>query len=584
MLGFVSSRAPRRRNAASAAVAIAVFASAFAISAWAQGGAGERPTLHEDLPAPSDTPVADVDQPIFGPPPQSGQNPAAFADKGKILPKPDADAKTGAKEPVFGTGSFAADRDTEAVPDMQTGPDSTLEYVTVFNPTVIPFKRMSSMDAVRDDYTLYSSSPSTREQLTVGGTQSPRRDLFWGSLAIRIETGRDIPIPSVAPDMRILSYETTPSQLDLTFSRDTADNYYVRTDESGISGDYRLVFLVDAPADHFGVPVPRGYRVYDLPNQPDFPDLPPLPQRARTMAERGLRNLGIHRSMAVEDALDKLVYYFRGFEAKDPPTPTGDIYWDLFVSQAGVCRHRSFAFMITANALGIPTRYLTNEAHAWVEVWLPGVSWMRVDLGGAALRMNVHGANDKTVYRPRNRDDLSQPPEYANNYTQLQGDINGLTQDQIDEGRAPIDPDAPDLGPDGDDDDDDDDDPGSTGPRIGPGKSLPSLPPSVLKDKTRTAVTVTEADQVGYRGESIRVRGALTEAESGEGVEGQRIDIYLAPAGQDGDGAVLVGFTATADDGSYQAEVDLPRDLELQSYELFAASPGDSQYSPAVSE
>ncbi len=544
------------------------------------------PTLHQDLPAPPATALnsGDSNQPIFGAAPSSGQNPTAFADDGKILPKPSADPARAPDEPVFGTKSFAADRDTEWNPDYETGPENTLQYVTVFNPTVIPFKRMSAMDGVKDDYTLFTATGAGRTELTVGGSQTPDRDLFWGSLAIHLETGTEVPIPSVSPDMRILSYEVSPRKVALSFSKDGADNFYVRSDEPGVSGEFRLVFLADAGAAYFGAPVPRGYRVSDLAAMHDTPDMPALPARARAMAERGLRNLGIHRGMPLHEALDKLVYYFRAFEAKKPPTPTGDVYWDLFVSQAGVCRHRSFAFMITANALGVPTRYVTNEAHAWVEVWLPDLHWMRVDLGGAAMRMNVSGANDKTVYRPRDQDDFSQPPSYSNGYTQLQGDIKGLSQQQIDDARSGDKDDDVDLSSDSDPDADADADPDPSGPRVGPGKSLPTLPQSALKDKVRTAIAVGSADAVSYRGESMRVRGTLAKASGGEAIDGMRVNIYLAPAGQGGDDAVLVGNTTTAADGSFDVQVDLPRDIDLGTYEVFAASPGDSTYSPAVSQ
>lgn len=575
-------------RAAGIAVSLGALGLVAATRAWGEDDQ-KPPTLHADLPAPPATSLTGSgdsdDQPIFGADPATGQNPTAFADDGKILPKPNSDPKPAPDEPVFGTKSFAADRDTEWNPDYQTGPENTLQYVTVFNPTVIPFKRMSAMDAVKDDYTLYTASGAGRTELRVGGTQTVDRDLFWGSLAIHLETGTEVPIPSVSPDMRILSYEVSPRKVKLSFSKDGADNFYVRSDEPGVSGDFRLVFLADAGAGYFGAPVPSGYRVSDLAGMRDAPDMQPLPPRAQSMAERGLRNLGIHRGMPLHDALDKLVYYFRAFEAKKPPTPTGDVYWDLFVSQAGVCRHRSFAFMITANALGVPTRYVTNEAHAWVEVWLPDIHWMRVDLGGAALKMNVSGANDKTVYQPRDRDDFSEPPSYSNGYTQLQGDINGLSQQQIDDARSHDKDNDVDLSSDSDPDPDaDTDDDPDTGPRVGPGKSLPTLPQSALKDKVRTSIGVGSADTVGYRGESMRVRGTLARASGGTAVAGMRVDIYLAPAGQGGDDAVLVGNTTTAADGSFDVQVDLPREIDLGTYEVFAASPGDSTYSPAVSQ
>src|SRR5439155_17512471 len=81
--------------------------------------------------------------------------------------------------------------------------------------------------------------------------------------------------------------------------------------------------------------------------------------------------------------------------------------------------------------LGLPTRLVENEAHAFVEVWFPGRNWQRIDLGGAALRMEVQGADEKTLHRPRADDPFDKPPQYKQNYTQLEGDIRGLTAQQL---------------------------------------------------------------------------------------------------------------------------------------------------------
>src|SRR5437016_1903843 len=82
-------------------------------------------------------------------------------------------------------------------------------------------------------------------------------------------------------------------------------------------------------------------------------------------------------------------------------------------------RHRAFAFLVSALAAGIPARYLSNEAHAWAEVWAPQKGWMRVDLGGAAVELDVANASDKTIHRPRGKDPFPKPRAYAEGYTRL---------------------------------------------------------------------------------------------------------------------------------------------------------------------
>jgi hypothetical protein len=235
--------------------------------------------------------------------------------------------------------------------------------------------------------------------------------------------------------------------------------------------------------------------------------------------------------------------------------------------------------MITANALGIPTRYVTNEAHAFVEVWLPGADWMRIDLGGAASTLDVSNANEKAMYKERGEDPFEQPPSYADNYTNLTGDIRGLREDQIAERqeRYLSDENGEDFFGAGEEALDQGD-----GPLAGPGQGLPEIPPAELEGKTPTRTRVASASPSGFRGEAIWVEGSVVD-ESGVGLDEMRIDIFLAPAGQQGDGAVLVGRGRSAYGGQFRVEVSLPTSLELSRYEVFASTPGNSSFQPSVS-
>ena len=293
-----------------------------------------------------------------------------------------------------------------------TGADDTLYYDEVFNPSVVPFKRMSALDAVLPDGTLAVSS-ARREPVPVGGSPDPERDLFWASMRLELAPGRAVPIPSVAPDMRILSYEAEP-EARIEFSADAARNFYARADSA--RGEHRVVLLVDADADYFGAAIPPHVRVRDIPRS----QVPPVPAPVRTAAERALRRRGLHRGLRVTDALEILTRHFRSFEPGEPPPDTGDLYWDLVTSQTGVCRHRAFAFVITASALGLPARYVTNEAHAFTEVFVPGPGWMRVDLGGAAQTLEVANASGKSMHQPREPDPFAKPEPYTENYTRLE--------------------------------------------------------------------------------------------------------------------------------------------------------------------
>lgn len=541
-----------------------------------------RPVLHLDVPPPGETtevPTQQRSQPLFGPDPGEGQNPSAFAYRNKILPAPQTGPEPTEAEPVHGRDGFAVDRVTESKPDAITNADDTLQYVEVFNPAVLPFKRMSALDSVRGDYTLFTASPDTLQDLPVGGAPSPDRDLFWGDLVVELSPGQDVALPSVAPDMRIISYEVEP-RTTVKFSKDGADNYFVRSDESGTSATYRLRFMVDAPATYFAAAVPSNIRVDEVASRAPAGLLKPLPDTVQSAVAKALQRLNIDSSMPLRRALNALVHHFREFEAGVLSKNAKDIYLDLVYEQVGVCRHRAFAFMVTANGLGIPTRYVTNEAHAWVEVWLPDVNWVRIDLGGAALRMVVDNAEDKSVYQPRSEDPFVKPPAYANNYTQLEGQISGLSDEQIAEARTP----ASGLSSNGFQ-------PGrapaqtAEDPRnlmIGPGTELPQLAPETMQNKRRTRLSVDYVDANAFRGETMTVRGRLVS--EGKGLGGQRIDIYLAPDGRSGNEAVFIDRTVTEPSGEFTVFTQVPAQLALQGYEVFASTPGDSRFAPALSD
>jgi transglutaminase-like putative cysteine protease len=556
-----------------AALVVAGVTTAGALGAYAQRG--PRP-LHEDVPAPG----GGTASPLVGSKPEAGQNPEGFASGNKLLPEPELAPKDRGEE-VYGREGFSTDRQTESRPDYQTGTDGTLHYVSVFNPDVMPFKRMSSLDGVADDYTAIIRSRALTD-IPVGGATDASRDRFWASLMVELRPGVDVPIPSVAPDMCILSYETQPP-VRVTFSKDSADNFYVRSDESSAAGQYRLVWLSDADAGYFAPELPPGRytvgQVRDLARAEGL--LPVLPSGVRTQAARAIRDRALTEDAELGDAFNKLVYYFRGFEAKTIDHPTGDVFWDLYANQAGVCRHRSSTFMIAANELGIPTRLVTNEAHAFVEVWFPERGWQRVDLGGAALRMEVENGADKTIHRPRAEDPFAKPPEYDQGYTQLEGDIRGLSKQQLDEardksGNSPASGDYENLfggggsgdGPPGDED------------TLGPGDDPRGREPD--PSKLTPSVSITLADTVGYRGEALRVEGRVDGPR--RGLAGVRVDVLLSPAGTDGRSPVRIGRSVTADDGSFFVDAELPPDLDLAKYELYVSSREDETHNAAISD
>jgi transglutaminase-like putative cysteine protease len=530
------------------------------------------PTLHEDLPGPG---VGASPSPFIGDEPGAGRNPSGFSSGDKVLPEPRSDAPR-ANEPVFGERGIATDRETAIRPDLDTGKDGTLHYVSVFNPDVLPFKRNAAFDGLREDYTMVVARTAAVE-IPVGGQTEGARDRFWGSLVIKLSPGVDVALPSVAPDMRILSYEVEP-RVPLTFSRDGADNFFVRTDEPSARGTtHRLVFLVDADGGYFAPSLPTAQRYSArLVSAMAPPEIKPaLPPRVMRAAQRTLDRLQLDASTELSVGFNRLVKYFRAFEAKASPASSGDIYRDLCDSQAGVCRHRSFAFMVTANALGIPTRFVHNEAHAFVEVWFPERQWQRIDLGGAALRLEVDNAANKTLHRPRGDDPFAKPPGYGSNYTQLQGEIGGLSRAQLDDKRAPLE-EAPAsgafAGAEGG---------AFTDPNLIAGPSADITPRVDDPKKPTPSPRVTAAAPVGYRGATLRVEGRV-DIGSSPMVE-RLVDIFLVPSSGDDLEAVWLSATITLNDGTFAMDAPLPPSLSLRAYRVVATTREDAQYNGAVS-
>ena len=134
-------------------------------------------------------------------------------------------------------------------------------------------------------------------------------------------------------------------------------------------------------------------------------------------------HIGIESSMSDTQIVTLLAEYFRGFIATPLPSQgrTDNLYLDIALSGIGVCRHRAIAFVLTANALGVPARYVHNEAHAFAEVEFATGGWRRIDLGGAAEGLQIHGDPDLQSHTPQS-DALPRPEGFEQNYSAAPSD------------------------------------------------------------------------------------------------------------------------------------------------------------------
>lgn len=543
--------------------------------------------LHHEYVAPEVVrlPVARAGEAIE----DGGALPAAIKRDGERLEAPgEADPAAPTFRPPEDPRSKATDsidRPREVAPDRNTTQDEGLTYHAIFNPTVAPLRRNVAFDRIETDYRMTIQPGPLREAPRGPRTPAPGRELFWGDL--KVATGRGpTPVPSVAPDMRILAVETEPP-VEVRFSKDGADNYYV---ESTFLGEVRLKFLVDADQAYFSAPLPGNTLLGALASHPAA-QLPPA------IAEEGrevLKTLGVGPELPFDQGIDRLVAWFRDFEAAAPEAPKGSIYEDLALGQRGVCRHRAFAFLITARAAGVPVRAVQNEAHAFVEVLAPDGHWRRVDLGGQAPSLDLKGAQDHRLHRPP-PDPFAKPEKYLSQYSsQLAGngeppDGKGASLDGVPPALGAGQPQA-----------------GGGGGAGGAGTGQPtpaevplpaetseisedfsdgSTPPPV--EEARPAVVRLDlGNQVheAWRGEPLpfAVVGHLATPE-GAPIAGQRVQIYVVSS-RGGEPRAVGPAVTTRADGRFEASARLPADLPLGPWRLVAASAAAHGFAPARSD
>lgn len=533
--------------------------------------------LHEPLPAP---PGSRASVPVFVYDPQRlGDQPREFQRDGVAFPAPNVD-----RPPRRTEARYAADRvegtrtdrpapkatqpgtldprgtlGDEALPDRNTEKEGTIGYHASFDPSVVPFKRNRVLDTVAANGSLTRAAGDLKE-VPISPTQGARdREVFWGTILLKGRNGDTIPLPSVAADSRVLSMEANP-EIGVKILRDAADNLYVRPQFQGSEEQTaRLVFLVDAPKRYFGHPVSRALTVEDVPTS----RRPKLPRHIHRAAKDVAMRLGLKGQTRYRTLLNTLVRHFRSFEPGAAPKDSGDLYTDLALGKRGICRHRSYAFVITAQGLGIPARYVFNEAHVFVEVWIPGDApgWMRVDLGGSAERLVIEGGEDKVRHSPEEPDPFDRPAPFARNSrsgpSAGAGSVVGLPPTRRDNA-ARIESKAPERS----------------------GLLPPPVPLQATPGARPTMTTLAVLAPVVYRGEPFDIEGMVTRDDGTPSVGHVRLLLIDASTGR------TIGLLQTvllSGSGAYQAQLTIPGMQSPGAYEVVAEYLGNETSAPSRS-
>ncbi len=538
--------------------------------AIAQRGLGS-PTLHEPIPP---DPREDVALSIA----LEGDLPAAIDTPRGLVAAPDPARPFGTGDAPYSPVPRTDAPGSTFRPDRDTRRPDALPYDDPFSPSTAPFKRLSAYDTVDANYTL-SVRDSHALPLAVSPMPAPdsSEEHFYADMVVDLAAGRKVRIPSVGPGARVLRARAGIQTQDVKFTlyKDGAENWFIEGDATTRA---RLVMELSVPRAAFGGD-------FGSPTRAELRPVPPLPPNVQAAAAQVALKIGVTPRTAPREVVTKLVAYFRAFQdSEDPPTGRGDIYLDLALQQKGVCRHRSFAFLVTALYLGIPTRMISNEAHAWVEVD-DGHTWRRIDLGGAGRTLN-DPLSTNIPYEPppdpfnwpqgaSRGDDLADRARRA-----ASGGPNVPSPPPASAGSAAaIDPGASSTG----NGSAAADDPfggtssghGSSGGRGSSGGSSTSLRPVTLPgpdDRPPSNLTMTLGGSDARRGAPLPVRGQVTS--DGEPCGHVAVEIVLRSRTH---GDIPVGILATDERGSYDGALVLPTTVPLGDYEAHARTLGDAR-------
>lgn len=515
---MLPNRLPRL---AAAALLVAVVAMGSVLHADA------RVVLHEFIPP---DPREDLQLAATS---SDGRLPAAIETPSGLVQAPDTDRAPTATEKAYSEVASAGRPDAVYRPDRDTRRPAVASYDDPFIPTVTPYKRLRAYDGVAPDMTLVVMD-ATKHPVPEGGAVRPGEDVFFGDMTVDLAPGEPVRIPSVGPGARVVRKTLVPP-VPVEIVRDGAHNWFVR---GSVRARVRLILQLAAPREVFGGELPAGpWRVQS--------QLVRLPPAAADDALEVAKRIGIDQRDEPRAIVAQLVGYFRSFEPSDePPRGQRSLYLDLALSRKGVCRHRAYAFVITALALGIPARMVVNEAHAWVEVY-DGTWWRRIDLGGAATELQSETSDGHRVPHVTPADPFPWPR------------TNDSGQQAADRAHASA-------------------------------AGTASAQPTTINEPSMSyldanlapsSLTIVSSDARALRGSPLLIEG-LVRTERGP-CSFVRVDVaLLEPRTRR---SISIGSLSSDEQGRYKGAVVVPLDVALGDYDLMVSTPGGATCGPGRS-
>ncbi len=514
----------------------AIGSMVFALSSVTQAEPGV--VLHEYIPP---DPKEDIELAATT---TDGRLPAAMMTRSGLVEAPDTSRLPTAAEKAYG---MSAPRSVESRynPDRDTRRPVVSRYDDPFSPATAPYKRLRAFDGVAAGYTL-TVVDTTLRAVVRGDAVNPGDDAFYGDMTVDLVPGEPVRIPSVGPGARIIRQTTQPS-VDVELVRDGAENWFVR---GPIRTRLRLVLQLAIAQDTFG----GAFGDMAVGGQRR---IPAVPSNVARSVHEVVKALGLEGETSTRAIVTYLVTYFRGFEpSEQAPRGRDNIYLDLALSRKGVCRHRAYAFVITALGLGIPARMVLNEAHAWVEVH-DGSLWRRIDLGGASTLLEQQDAGPP---RPPHR---TAPDVFPWPQGSQAEDSGAAVAQRSRTEQTPS------------------DGSGATGPHNQYSYPGPTMAESELSSRmVPVTMTVLSHDSQVLRGSPMRVEGVV-RTDHGP-CSFVRVNVLI----RDPRTARRheIGAVSTDEEGRFKGSVVIPLEVQVGDYDVMVATPGDAQCGPGTSD
>lgn len=304
--------------------------------------------------------------------------------------------------------------------DEKTARGGDLTLVEPFAPPVGVYKRygvLSEIELSGDTWLI--KPPPDLHCIPYRPARPPASHTVYRSGIVMGTTTTDdaeILIPSTDPKMAIVSFRVfdasngSSSRLPSALYRCDGDVYVAKLRRAG---SYRIEYEVASPPNS------------GMPQSPDlFADARPRPSVKTDPESRKRRDRILHilenTSVYPQDnrTLRDVIAYYQSFisESLDLTPNTrwknDELLERILDERKGLCRHRAFLFMLTAEAWGYEARIVYNEAHAFIEIESDG-EWVPIELGGQADSLRVVSPDFRRSERRRWSDVVAPSLDHA---------------------------------------------------------------------------------------------------------------------------------------------------------------------------